>query len=263
MATIRLNRRGSSIWDIEQRDLDVDCAELSQLEDSSRSERSLLITRRAEEEEGKLASKRQAAIDARMGSVRGALVLRLEESSVLIPESLLTAAHLVASTANTAGSVCYWAGLYSPGSALFNVGCSLASVVTACDLARVSHERFESQFIVVDRFQAESSLASTRKRNIIRQEQENAMLALRMFIVAPLCYDVGVLAYYDEVILPDSILFVASLLFVAGSYALIVGYPSYSPTLANSIRNPNPNSMYSLTSDLDRLTLTLGACLTR
>ena len=46
-----------------------------------------------------------------------------------------------------------------------------------------------------------------------------------MFIVAPLCYDLGVIAYYDEVgQLPESVLLVASLLFVAGSYALIIGY---------------------------------------
>ena len=49
------------------------------------------------------------------------------------------------------------------------------------------------------------------------------MLALRMFIVAPLCYDVGVIAYYDELKAPDGLLLVASLLFVLGSYALIIG----------------------------------------
>ena len=239
MATIRLNRRGAATQDIEQRDSDITVAELSQMEDSATTESSrTLLTTLREESEVKLANKRQAAIDARMGSVRGALVFRLEESSVLIPESLLTAAHLVASTANTAGSVAYWAGLYSPGSALFNVGCSLASVVTACDLARVSHERFESQFTIIDRFHAGGSLASTRKQTLMRHEQDNTMLALRMFIVAPLCYDVGVIAYYDEVILPDSLLYAASLLFVAGSYALIIGYPSYSLILANSIRDP-------------------------
>lgn len=63
---------------LAQRDLDVDCAELKEPEDSLRSDWSLeLSTCRAEEEE-ELARKRQAAIDARMGSVRGALVLRLE-----------------------------------------------------------------------------------------------------------------------------------------------------------------------------------------
>ena len=192
-------------------------------EDSSRSDSSLaLFTCRVEEEELE-ASKRQAAIDSRMGSVRGALMIRLEESSVLIPESLLTAAHLFATMINTAGSVCYWAGLYSPGSACFNVGCSLASVVTAVDLVRVSHDHFESQFMI-DRFHAKGSLASTRTQKLVRQEQENTMLALRMFIVAPLCYDLGVIAYYDEVKPPESVLLVASLLFVAGSYALIIGY---------------------------------------
>ena len=150
-------------------------------------------------------------------------MIRLEESSVLIPESLLTAAHLFATMINTAGSVCYWAGLYSPGSACFNVGCSLASVVTAVDLVRVSHDHFESQFMI-DRFHAKGSLASTRTQKLVRQEQENTMLALRMFIVAPLCYDLGVIAYYDEVKPPESVLLVASLLFVAGSYALIIGY---------------------------------------
>jgi len=39
-----------------------------------------------------------------MASVRGALVLRIEESSVLIPESVLTAAQLFASILNTVGS---------------------------------------------------------------------------------------------------------------------------------------------------------------
>ena len=251
MATIRLNRRGAATQDIEQRDSDITVAELSQMEDSATTESSrTLLTTLREESEVKLARKRQAAIDARMGSVRGALVIRLEESSVLIPESLLTAAHLVASTANTAGSVAYWAGLYSPGSALFNVGCSLASVVTACDLARVSHERFESQFTIIDRFHAGGSLASTRKQTLMRHEQDNTMLALRMFIVAPLCYDVGVIAYYDEVTLPDSLLYAASLLFVAGSYALIIGYPSYSLILANSIRDPNPTLCTHLTLTL-------------
>ena len=91
------------------------------------------------EEEGRIASRRQTAIDARMASVRGALVLRIEESSVLIPESVLTAAQLFASILNTVGSACYWAGLCTPGSALLNVGCSIACVVTAADLARVSH----------------------------------------------------------------------------------------------------------------------------
>tara|TARA_B100000780_G_scaffold137541_1_gene96285 strand:- start:110 stop:430 length:321 start_codon:yes stop_codon:yes gene_type:complete len=73
---------------LAQRDLDVDCAEVYSInykrkimkepEDSLRSDWSLeLSTCRAEEEE-ELARKRQAAIDARMGSVRGALVLRLE-----------------------------------------------------------------------------------------------------------------------------------------------------------------------------------------
>ena len=56
------------------------------------------------EEEGRIASRRQTAIDARMASVRGALVLRIEESSVLIPESVLTAAQLFASILNTVGS---------------------------------------------------------------------------------------------------------------------------------------------------------------
>ena len=227
MATIRLSRRGSTLLNLAQHDLDVDCAELGSMrepEDSSRSDSSLaLFTCRVEEEELE-ASKRQAAIDSRMGSVRGALMIRLEESSVLIPESLLTAAHLFATMINTAGSVCYWAGLYSPGSACFNVGCSLASVVTAVDLVRVSHDHFESQFMI-DRFHAKGSLASTRTQKLIRQEQENTMNALRMFIVAPLCYDLGVIAYYDhEVKPPESVLLVASLLFVAGSYALIIGY---------------------------------------
>jgi hypothetical protein len=262
MATLRLNRRGSTLRDLEQRGLDVDCAELSRIsttEDllSSRSSDSSTLR---EEEEGKLASKRQAAIDARMRSVSGALVFRWEESSVLVPESLLTAAHLFASIVNTAGSVCYWAGLYSPGSALFNVGCSLASAVTFVDLARVSHESFESQF-TFDRFHAEGSLANTRKQKLVRQEQENAMIALRMFIVAPLCYNVGIIGYYDEVKVPDSLLLGASLLFVAGSYALIVGclpdsnptpHPltpnPYNPTVTSSARstllpksNPDPN----------------------
>ena len=232
MATIiRLNRRGSSLSNLEQRGLDLDCAELSSRpmgpdEESSSAttvgsfQGSVTLCR--VEEEGRIASRRQAAIDARMASVRGALVLRIEESSVLIPESVLTAAQLFASILNTVGSACYWAGLCTPGSALFNVGCSIACVVTAADLARVSHDHFESQF-TMDPFHAEGSLASMRKQKLVRQDQENTMLALRMFIVAPLCYDVGVIAYYDELEAPENLLLVASLLFVLGSYALIIG----------------------------------------
>ena len=235
MATIRLNRLGDSLDNLEQRVLDVDCAELSEpsrvsgltaARASSVGELTLLRV----EDEGRIASRRQTAIDARRGSVRGALVLRLEESSVLIPASVLTAAHLFASIINAAGSVCYWAGLFTPGSALINVGCSIACVVTAVDLARVSHDHFEAQFIM-DRFHAEGSLACKRKQQLVRQNQENTMLALRMFIVAPFCYNVGVIPYYDKVKAPDGLLIVASVLFVLGSYALIIGCLCSSLTL--------------------------------
>ena len=89
MATIRLNRRGSSLGNLEQRGLDLDCAELSSRSMGPDEESSSAttvgsfqgsVTLCRVQEEGRIASRRQTAIDARMASVRGALVLRIEES---------------------------------------------------------------------------------------------------------------------------------------------------------------------------------------
>ena len=102
MGSVRFLLRDQSIARL-QRDHDLDCAELSSRSCKTLVEQSLFSTLRAKEQT-KLASKRHAAIEVRRRSARGALVLRLEESSVLIPEDLLTIVHLLASITNLAGS---------------------------------------------------------------------------------------------------------------------------------------------------------------
>ena len=231
MGSVRFLLRDQSIARL-QHNHDLDCAELSSRSCKTLVEQSLFSTLRAKEQT-KLASKRHAAIEVRRRSAQGALVLRLEESSVLIPEDLLTIVHLLASITNLAGSACYFQRLWNWGSALMGSGCSVASIVTWLDLARVSHNHFESLFSF-DRFHTEGSLASTHKKELERQQQENAMFALRMFAFSPLCYAVAAIFYFDGVTENIWALRFASLLFLIGSYALIIGCLSGSMTTDHS-----------------------------